>query len=315
MLMRKIIYSYWKNFKNTKKNNYYLDKRRYNTGDTWASKETWVKIAKECIANNQNILQALEILIIEEYDEYYPMADKVLTEWQEAGGYDIKYYFDILVAMPKDYPIRQEILGDYSEYLENYSVGSDILMRESLIRSKDVDFCKIYGQYLDDEIQKYKDDFEELSSMIDANYIYDLGKDAYKYVGKENLDIVKNMLLKYIQKDKEMALKIRNGYVPNTEEERTLWLIDHAPKVAFYMGWTDVLEYLANEVWYWDCLFDSRFMYEDCNNTNLLIWSNYICNDVLKERAYALTENRLNYMQLDGVIALTRMGEKKGRLL
>lgn len=305
--MKKIINSYFDNFKNGKKNNYYLDKKRYNANDTWASKDTWVKIAKECIANNQNILQALEILIIEEYNEYYSIADKVLIDWYNGGPNDIEYYHDILAFMPKDYSIRQEMVGDYSDYLVNYSVGSDTLMRESLIRSKDVEFCKIYGKYLDVEIEKYKDNFEELSLMMDANYIYDLGKDAYKYIGKENLDIVKNMLIKYIQKDKEMALKILNGYVPNIEEEQTLWIIDHAPKVAFYMGWNDILEYLADEAWYWDLLFDSRCIYEDYENTNLLIWSNYTCNNTLKERAYVLMENRLSYMKLDGVIALTRM--------
>ena len=305
MKKKNVIEIYKEEFVEGKTYNYYLDSLRFTKEDTWITVDEWINFAEICISRQNNTLQALEILIVEEYDKYYSMADKILTEWYDAGAYDIEYYYNIIAFMPTEYPIRKEIVGDYSDYLVNYSVGNDALMRESLIRSKDVDFCKIYGQYLDREIQKYKDDFEELASMVDANYITDLGKDAYKYVGKNNLDIVKNMFLEYIKKDKEMALKILDGYVAH-EEEQTLWIIDHTPKVAFYMGWTDILEYLSSETWYWDCLFDSRFMYEDDNNTNLLIWSNYICNDTLKERAYALMDKK-SRTQIDGAIALTRM--------
>ena len=304
--MKEIINNYWASFKNGKEYNYYLDKKRYDSNDTWATKDDWIKISKECISNNCNILQALEILIIEEYNEYYSMVDQILTEWYANGGHDIEYYHDLIIAMPKDYSIRKKIVGDYSDYIINYSAGRDTIMRESLIRNNDTEFCKIYGEYLDKTIKKNKNNFKELALLIETNYISDLGRQAFKYIKKESLDIVKKMLIEYMQKDKELALKILDGYIPNVEKEQTLWIIDCVPSVSFYIGWYDILEYLSNEEWYWTLLFDSNYGYEDSENTNLLIWSNYICNDALKKRASDLLKNSSNN-KLDGVISLARM--------
>jgi len=309
MLKDKIVEQYIREFLDGKSYNYYIDSLRYKSSDTWFTKDDWIKIAKECIFGNHNILQALEILIVEEYDKYYSMADKVLTEWYDAGGYDIQYYHDIIAFMPKDYPIRKKIVGDYSDYLENYSIGNDTFMRASLIRSNDIEFCNIYGKYLDKEIQRNKDNFDELASMVNANYIFDLGKEVYKYVEKDSLDIVKNMIFEYIQKDKEMALKILDGYMPNIDEEQTLWIIDYVPRIAFCIGWNDVLEYLLYEDWYWLFLFDEDFGYENDNNQNLLIWSQYTKNNTLLHRAkdLFLKENEF-FKRFDGFIALSRLG-------
>jgi hypothetical protein len=305
-IMQEIINDYWVGFKNGKEYNYYLDKMRYNSNDTWATKADWVKVAKECISSNHNVLQALEILIIEEYDEYYLMVDEILTQWYANGGYDIEYYYDLIIAMPNDYPIKKEIIGDYSDYFKHYNTRENKLIRESFIRNQDVGFCKIYGSYLDDKIKNNKNNFKELALMIDAGYIFDLGTQAVKYIKKDNLNIVKKMLIDYIQKDKELALKILDGYVPNIEEEQTLWIIDYAPRVASYLGWYDILEYLSDQKWYWNLLFDVNYGYEDSNNTNLLIWSNHVCNDTLRQRAYTLVEST-SRNKLDGVISLTRM--------
>lgn len=307
MLMKDIVTMYWHRFIEGKDYNYYLDKRRYNSNDTWAVKYDWVKVAKECIARDYNVLQALEILIIEEYDQYYSTVDKVLTEWYANGGYDIEYYYDLIAAMPKDYVIRKEIVEDYSDCFIDYSAGSTLFMREALIRNNDTEFCKVYGNYLDEKIQKNKNNFKELALMVEAGYIFDLGKKAFKYMQKESLNIVKKMLLEYIQKDKELALKILDGYVPNSDREQTLWIVDYAPRLAFYMGWNDILKYLSDEEWYWTLLFDHNYGYEDSENTNLLIWSSYIFNDTLQRRALELLESSSSNNQLDGVISLTRM--------
>jgi len=303
---KEIIEIYWDRFKNGKVHNFYLDKYRYNSADTWASREDWLSIAKECIKTNRNILSALEILLKEEYSNYRKLADEILVEWYTHGGYDIEYYQDILLMMPKDYELRKEIFDE--EYFAELS--SDFLDREmarSILRSEDLDFYQRYAKLVNHYIEKHKYNYEELEFLLEYGCMVEFGKHIDSYIDGENIKILRKMVVDYLEEDKNMFLKMRDGYIPD-EEERSLWIVDNVAKIVYYLGWHDILDDLILQQWYWDVLFDSE-MDLDYENINLLVLSSYTSNDTLKNRAYALISNRFFDDSMDAVIALSRLNK------
>ena len=73
-LAQGLIDQYWVDFENGNTWNYYIQIPHYVTSDTWATKEDFIYHAKKCVDKKINILQALEILIKEEYNNYIEMA-------------------------------------------------------------------------------------------------------------------------------------------------------------------------------------------------------------------------------------------------
>jgi hypothetical protein len=309
--MNKIIKKYFDNFNRGKTYNFYIDKLRYTKSDRWATTDEWVENAEVCIKNDTNLIQALEILAKEKPDKYMQMAKDFLLQWYKSGAYDFEYYFELVASMPFDCEVRKNIIDDYMEYVKDYD-SSFHLLRESLIRNNDTEFCEVYGNYLDGLIKKYQNNNKELCRLLENEHIINLGTKASLYISQDSLDIIKQMLIEYLQKDKELALKIVDGYIPDIENEQILWIADYASKVAFYMGWYDILEYLCNQEWYWLFLFDVEYGYEDSNNTNLLIWSQYTKNDILIAQAKKLIASIDFQNNIDGVITLSRMDEKYG---
>lgn len=298
---KNVIESYKNNFIEGKTYNYYLDTLRFSKQDTWITTDEWVEMAQVCIDRQNNVLQALEILIREKFEQYYPLADKVLSKWYADGGHDVEYYFDILVAMPKEYPIRKEIMGDYSDFLLDYSSISNASTRKSLVNANDFEFCEIYGTYLDKEVQRCKDNHDELELLIEENYIFDLSKKMYRYIKIDTLNTIKGFLQDYLQKDKEMAYRLMDGYKPISEERR-LWIADRIALIAYSIDWTDLIDYLKSQEWYWLLMFDKEYGYEDNENINLLVWSQMYYNKHIENRSKELlAQNRL-----DGEIALSR---------
>ena len=285
---------------------YFRDKYRYHREDKWLSYGEWISIAKEMLSFNE--LDALEILLqSNERDNYIERADKVLSSWYAHGAYDIEYYQDILILMPKEYHIRKSIIGDYFNFddIDEFDVEKDMLV--SLLRYSDDDKLKMmYGSYIDKKVLTYKDDYDILEEFVENSAILEYAPYLDKnYISKETLMRIKDMLLIYLQKDKDMFYKIRAGYIPD-EEERTLWVVDYIATISYFLKYYDILEYLKSEDWYWEVLFDEGLM-NDIYNNNLLVWSYYMSSDILKKQAMSKLSNRYFDDSIDAIIALSRM--------
>jgi len=302
-----IIEDYFINFKQGNTYSYFFDKIRYIEPDSWISKHKWIDIATSAFKADNHHLQALEILMSENPKEYYAIADEILGQWYSGGAYDLGYYLELLLLMPKNYYIRKAVFDDYSEFLSNYSTSTDSMIREILIRNNDVDFLKQYGNFLNNQIDQNRTNRKKILEMLDNNCIIDLGKDKLaQYVEEKNISLVRDIVWMALKQDKKNALKLLNDDI--SEEEQKLFILDIAPKIAFYLGWDDIFEFLKNEDWYWALVFDEIYGYE-INNQHLLIWSYYISNPIIESRAKELM--KLDFLnQVDGAIALKRISQK-----
>jgi len=61
-LADKLIDEYWYKFNHEKIWNYYFMPPKYISSDTWASRKQWLKIARNSVEKNLNVLSGLEIL-------------------------------------------------------------------------------------------------------------------------------------------------------------------------------------------------------------------------------------------------------------
>lgn len=296
-----LIRSYKDNFIKGVTYNYYLDTLRYTKQDNWITTDEWIELAELCIDRQNNILQALEVLIREKFEQYYSLADVILMKWYRDGAYDMEYYFDILAAMPREHPIRKEILADYTDFILNYSSINTSSMRSSLVKANDLEFCEIYGKFLDEIVYKYRNNDSELEILIEKNYLIDLGDKAHMYTRKETLGTVIDFLVRYLKKDKEIAYSLLEGH-DSFPYRRRLWIADRIAFIAYSLSNNELIEYLKDQEWYWVLLFDKDHGYEDYNNTNLLVWSQINYTKDVESRAKEL----LSKKQLDGAIALNR---------
>jgi len=76
--------------------------------------------------------------------------------------------------------------------------------------------------------------------------------------------------------------------------------------LCWKLGWSDVLSHLRGEEWYWKSLTD---WYLDSDNTSLLVWSLYLCNDTLLQMAHRVMKSPTQMEQMEGAIAWFRMRE------
>jgi len=315
-----IIKEYLNNFKKGNTYNLYIDSLRYNYSDTWITQKEWKNLAITCIENNNNILSSLEIMLDIDYDNYISYAIKIVDKhYQETKLPDTYYYYDLVAMFPEDNYIKKYIFEDYTYFLDEGT--NNKYLRRSLINAKNIFFVKIYGEYLNQKITKNLDEYLKINNINKEmnntgeyleieDLIYslaDLETVGLKFISESNILILKKISLEYLQKDKIFAYKLLNGYTPDLEKERGLWIADNLAYIAWSFKWYDILDYLKNEEWYWLFLFDENYGYEDYNNTNLLIWSQYLKNNKkLIERATFIMENNKD-MKIDGVIALSRL--------
>jgi len=299
----KLLTSYLGSFESGRVSNFYIDLFRYQEDDEWIDKDIWVKLAKDCIDKKQNILASLEILVREDIEKYYDIADKILTDWYGNGDKfcDIEYYQDILVAMPKDYEIRKKTfsyLGELSS-IDDYILEKDIV--KSMLKEKDIDFCLSYGKFLDMYIQLYSNDYSKIEDLFEFGNIIYFQKDISIYLSKDSILVLQKFLKDFFNKDKDIFFKIKYGYIPE-EEERTLWISDSIAYITYFLGWYDILDDVISQEWYWDILFDNEYI--DYDNHNALVLSSYTHHNNLKNKAIKL----LNSGDFDGMIMLSRLG-------
>ncbi len=282
--------------------NIYIDNIRYLKSDTWITKKEWVKYAQVFINKDIHIVKALEILLSEEFEKYYEYANNFIQDWNKTKDYDYtKEYYNILAFFPKKHPLRI--------FLNNYNYGTrnnynSTILRKALIHSGDIDFCKFLANKCNKIIRRNCNNNKNLEAII--NIVSELGTYALKYIKAENLVILKKFVYNYLDKDKQIAYKILNDY-PITDK-RILWISDNIALIAWSLQWYDILDYLIDEDWYWLFLFeDSGYGYYDDKNINLLVWSDYTNNYILRTQAIKIIEESDVENKIDGVIALSRL--------
>jgi len=319
MLEDKIIQKYWKYFKEGEEYNLFFDRLRYNKNDIWTNDKEWIDVAKECINKGEkNELNALSILLKEEYDTFYSKAKILVDKWFEEDPHCEGWYwfYSLILYFPKDSLVRKDILDITSmpmDEFDYYCSGNEA--QKLLIYSEDKDFCTLLGTFFNKKIMRLKDS-QELENIIP--YVAELGELADKYIDSENLQIIKTLFWDYLEKDREILLRyvaknetfletIARREEEDKEFERLSWIVDDIAYYSWSLGWYDILDYLKNESWYWLFVFDEGYMY-DCDNRTLLSWSNYISNEILKNEA----KRAMRYPDgksepINGAIALKRM--------
>jgi hypothetical protein len=301
-LSKTLIDRYWSEFKAGKTWNYYFLRPKYLKRDTWASKEKWLSISKECIEADTNVVQALEVLVDLEYDNYIDKAQKIVMDWYNSGGHDSYYYFDIIARFPKDHPIRKDVLSidNFEDIYSDDPISS--MARKALIFGKDEKFIETLSKYVSQLLAQPFLNIEIIESRI-IPILLDLGDFSKEYLSRERLDQLKSICLEYFEKDKNIIDQFLNGKQLD-EDTRNIWVGDNLAYWAWTFGWNDVLSILDSEDIYWLAIF-SEF-WDDYDNNNLLIWSLQKNDPLLKNRAVNVMNTHELY-RLDGAIAWSRL--------
>jgi hypothetical protein len=115
--------AYIKDFKKGVTHNYYINDMRFVSSDNWIRKKEWIEIAKCCINSKTNILQALEILIVEDFKTFYFFAKNTIEEWYLDDAHDVNNYYNILAFFPKENFLRKKFLENYASLISYDSWG------------------------------------------------------------------------------------------------------------------------------------------------------------------------------------------------
>lgn len=302
VLSSDLISEYWCDFKASRTWNYYLWDPKYVRGEKWAPIDKWVSVSKECIEENLNVIQSLEILLREEFENYVSSAESFVHEWYKGGGHDAYYYFDILSMLPKNNHVRRKVLSVDSFY-NLYADDPEVMSaRRALARAGDEDFVRHAGRYINDLFER-----DRLSESLIENHIIpimlDMGGVVNSCVSEENLNRVKILCLEYYDKDREVIERIMGG-VNQDEGQRQVWVGDNLAYFSWVFDWHDVLDMLGNDELYWSGIFSE--LWDDPENYNLLVWSLVRDDVLLRSRAeYVMVNHELH--KLDGAIAWSRL--------
>lgn len=299
---RFLINEYWRDFKEGVTWNYYLWKPKYIEGDVWASKNQWVMAAKECIDKNINVIQALEVLLYECYDEYCDFAERFIARWHEVDGHDDYIYYDILAKLPKENSVRKNLLS-INSFHDIYGDGSEAsLARKALVNARDEEFIGLAGIHLNNILSAGDLDGDVIEDRV-IPILLDLGFLSNECVSDENMDKVKSLCLYYYEKDRAIMDDVLNGKELD-DDERQLWVADNIAYISWVLSWGDVLDSLNTDKLYWAGMFSD--IWSDHENYNLLAWSFCESNEALKKQAEIVMYNH-EYHRLDGAIAWTRL--------
>ncbi|WP_157951191.1 hypothetical protein [Cyanothece sp. BG0011] len=309
-LSKTLIDRYWSEFRAGKTWNYYSWKPKYLQRDTWASQEKWLSVSKECIEANTNVVQALEVLLDLEYENYIEKAQEIVRDWYNSGAYDSYYYFDIIAKFPQDHPIRKDILS-IDKFEDIYSENSEVSMaRKALIFGKDESFIESSSEYVNQLLAQPFLNIEIIESRI-IPILLDFGDLSKEYLSIERLDQLKYICLEYFEKDKDIIDRFLNGK-PLEENTRNIWVGDDLAYWAWTLGWDDVLSILDSEDIYWSAIFSD--FWDDYDNNNLLIWSLQKDDPLIQNRAIWVMNTHELY-KLDGAIAWSRLAVGWGSIL
>lgn len=299
-LAERLIADYWQAFIEGTTWNYHGWRPKHVPGDAWVDRGQWIEASRQCIALDRNLIAAYEILLAEGLREYEHQAIAFVESWHRESGHDAYYFFDLLARLPEDFHVRAEYLSfrDCDDLWENDAWHWSQSRRHALLSVEDAKACELLGVRISKAFR---------SSTPDEAYIEDdvvprlseLGPLSHRYVDKTALDKAKAFCLSRLEQDKRIS-HIRHDL---DENERSLWIRCDIARIAWRLGWTDILRNLAHERWYWSSIFDD---YCDYENLNLLTWSLVLNNDALSRQALHVMQTHA-YHPLDGAIAWKRL--------
>jgi len=300
-----LIENYWKSFSEGLAHNYFLNSTYYQSHDTWAVERNWLDAANYCLSKSINEYQAYEILLRLNAAKYFDSAHAFVQGWYEAGAHDAYYMFDIVSRFPKENKYRSEFLGE-SNFVEFMAVeegwGWNKLARQALIRADDAEFCSFLGDWLDTETSRSTKD-EMLESQC-LPLLLELGEKADKYISDDTTGILKSLVQRYLENDRQYVQDTLNS-VPVIRSERSLWIVDQIAEISMRMGWTDIIDELVSSDWYWLAQTELSFD-DDSSKLNLLSLSLVSQDQFLKQQAKSYVEHG----HLEGAIAWARMDAK-----
>ncbi len=301
-LSAELIDRYWNDFKSCSTWNYYNWAPKYLEDDVWATKDTWISVSQECLEKDTNVLQALEVLLDLDRDNYIDIAENVLSTWFESGAHDEHYYYDLISYLPVEHKIRKEVLSVESNS-DIFGCDAELsLLRRALARASDRDFIELSGGYLNDLLQRDTLDIDLLEYSI-MPVLMDLGRYAKSCVSVSNLDRLKRSCLNFYEKDRIQIETLLLGDFEDSDQRR-VWVGDNLAYWAWVLGWQDMLSDLDRDDLYWAAMFSE--LWGDEENTNLLIWAALKDSKILRNRASVVMKTH-ELHRLDGAIALSRM--------
>jgi len=302
-----LIEQYWIDFKSGVTQNFLNPGRRYRPNDKWASERDWVTAAESCIDSDKNLVQALEVLLHFEFEEYFSVAEKFVSEWGTTYA-DIEDLHFLIAMFPQEHPLRHKLFDEqgFDDVLIRNDIDSPNAARHSLIFVQDEEYCQFHGNYVNDLILTQGDDLETMVEAI-VPLLVELGERAKDYVEEANMRKVKNFFLNSLQFDANLVKS--NKFLNGLPEDfvRPEWVLSDIVYPCFSLGWLDILHHLKESDWYWKVAFDNEFVHDD-DSYELLAWSCFTSNQDLKDRAITVMNNNY-YERLFGAIAWTRLKE------
>jgi hypothetical protein len=302
-LANKLIDEYWYDFEQGKEWSYYFGLSRYVPTDKWASKEQWFRTALHSVENNLNVLEGLAILLDMEKETYLEKAiNYVESNWNDKTQClpDADKYYDLIAHFPEQHKIRSY----YIDYADLESIDSNGELRKSLIRIHDEKLCQFISNRICREVEAYyaDDEFVNILESYIMPRLIQMGTQSYSYIDQKVMGWLKAKCIEYLDKDRWIVENDKFEYYVN-ENRRAIWIRDSIAFLAWRLGWTDMIEKIVKEDWYWSCVFEPPF---DQDNTNLLVWSLLTNSDILIKQAVTTMINH-PYYKVDGAIAWKRI--------
>ena len=299
---KKLTSEYWRDFRKGATWNFYSDKLRNSSDEVWTNPSDWVGCATECIQSNTNVVQALEILLVEQKEKYLGVAEKFVFDWYEGGAYDVHYYYEIMARLPCDNAIRSKFLSsaNFKDFIQDDGWGYSNSARQALIAANEPQFLEFLSSLINEKLKS-----KVISDVSIEEYVLplmvDLGSKTDEYIEKNNIERVKEFCLDYLKKDENVVDKFLNGQFD--EDERQIWIGDDIAYNSWALGWNDIISDLKTKDWYWMSLFGD--WWDDYGNKNLLTWSFYSKDRSLIDRATLVMQSD-EHNKLDGAIAWER---------
>jgi len=184
------------------------------------------------------------------------------------------------------------------------SIDFDEQLRKALIRINDEKICHYIAKKINNEVKVFRcdDDFIVIFEEYIMPRMAEMGALSSSYINKEIINLLKEKCIEYLDKDR-LIIENNKTEILLKENKRAIWVRDSIAFWAWRLNWTDLLDKLENDNWYWSCVFNPPF---DQDNTNLLVLSTFTANEYLRKQAINVMTSH-PYHKLDGAIAWKRM--------